>query len=105
MDNSIGKPLQLASGAFYYGHRPQASEPRSNFYAFMARFVRARSAAAEVGQGGLVTTTDGVTELRVYGAIGSGFGVGPKDVARAIDEHDIQRVRLNSPGGDVFDGV
>lgn len=51
---------------------------------------------------------DGPAELRIYDAIGGWFGISAKDVADALDELDPHKeltVRLNSPGGDVFDGV
>ena len=98
----VQQPTARTAGAFHYA-RP-AAETRAGYFAFLDRFGRTRRAATDVG-GGLVTETDGVTELRVYGAIGAGFGIGPADVARALDEHGIQRVRINSVGGDVFDGI
>jgi len=94
---------QRRDGAFQYA-RP-ASEPRSPAFAFMSRFARAPRASADVGVGGLVTTDNGVKQLCLYGPIGFGFGIAASDVARALDEHNIALVRLNSPGGDVFDGI
>jgi ATP-dependent protease ClpP protease subunit len=99
----VQQPVVRTDGAFYYA-RP-AAETRAGYFAFLNRFASTRRAATDIGGGGLVTETEGVTELCVYGAIGAGFGIGPADVARALDEHAIERVRLNSPGGDVFDGI
>ncbi len=105
IDGQIARMRKAAAapnnaGAFRIA--PRSASARPGYYAFLDRF--ARRAATDVG-GGLVTETDGVMELRLYGAIGAGFGIAPTDVARALDEHQVQRVRLNSPGGDVFDGI
>jgi ATP-dependent protease ClpP protease subunit len=99
----VTAPTSSSAGVFRYAPRSAAARP--GYFAFFDRFSRARNAAKDIGNGGLVTETNGVTELRIYGAIGAGFGIGPADVARALDEHGIERVRLNSPGGDVFDGI
>jgi ATP-dependent protease ClpP protease subunit len=50
----------------------------------------------------------GPAELRIYDAIGGWFGITATDVAEALDDIDDDRdlkVRINSPGGDVFDGT
>lgn len=50
----------------------------------------------------------GPAELRIYESIGGWFGITATDVAEALDEISPDReltVRLNSPGGDVFDGT
>ena len=46
--------------------------------------------------------------LRIYDAIGGWFGITATDVAEKLDELDANEdltVRINSPGGDVFDGT
>jgi ATP-dependent protease ClpP protease subunit len=46
--------------------------------------------------------------LRIYDAIGGWFGITASDVAEALDDISDTRdltVRINSPGGDVFDGT
>lgn len=50
----------------------------------------------------------GPAELRIYDSIGGWFGITATDVAEALDKIDDDRdlkVRINSPGGDVFDGT
>ena len=50
----------------------------------------------------------GPAVLRIYDSIGGWFGITASEVAEALDEisstRDLQ-VRINSPGGDVFDGT
>lgn len=45
--------------------------------------------------------------VRIYGPIGGWFGVWPEELAAELDEIDAERVtvRINSPGGSVFDGI
>lgn len=54
-------------------------------------------------------TEDGqtVTELFIYDAIGGWFGISAQDVVRELMSIDTEQinVRINSPGGDVFDGI
>jgi ATP-dependent protease ClpP protease subunit len=50
----------------------------------------------------------GPAVLRIYDAIGGWFGITATDVAEALDDIAPDRdlvVRINSPGGDVFDGT
>jgi ATP-dependent Clp protease protease subunit len=92
-----------AAGPFYY--RP-TSQRVGGYTAFLNRFAREPAGAVDVGNGGLITTADdGAEELRIYGPIDDYFGIGAAAVSRALDEHEVVRVRLNSPGGDVFAGV
>lgn len=54
-------------------------------------------------------TEDGrtVTELFIYDSIGGWFGIAAQDVVRELMSIDTEtiNVRINSPGGDVFDGI
>ena len=56
----------------------------------------------------LAKADSGPAVLRIYDSIGGWFGITASDVAEALDEisdsRDLQ-VRINSPGGDVFDGT
>lgn len=50
----------------------------------------------------------GPAVLRIYDSIGGWFGITASDVAGLLDDLDDDRaltVRINSPGGDVFDGT
>lgn len=66
---------------------------------------------AKAGFWGWDTKLEGdVLEIRIYDVIGSGWfgGVGADDVARKLEEFPEAktiRLRINSPGGDAFDGV
>lgn len=53
-----------------------------------------------------IRAKDGTAEILLYDEIGF-FGTGAEDFAREISGIDASeiRVRINSPGGDVFDGV
>jgi len=47
-------------------------------------------------------------ELLVYDVIDSAYGIGPKDVHKFLDENKSVKtlsIRINSPGGSVFDGT
>jgi ATP-dependent Clp protease protease subunit len=66
---------------------------------------------AKAGFWGWDTKLEGdVLEIRIYDVIGSGWfgGVGADEIARKLEEFpDAKsiRLRINSPGGDAFDGV
>lgn len=53
-----------------------------------------------------VKAKDEITEIALYDEIGF-FGISADDFRRTLDEVDTPRIslRINSPGGDVFDGI
>lgn len=56
----------------------------------------------------LAKADDGPAVLRIYDAIGGWWGITASDVAGLLDDLGDDRaltVRINSPGGDVFDGT
>lgn len=72
---------------------------------FSARTCTAEPAAAKKGAAA-------TGELYIYDAIGADYwgGIGPKQVAEALDQFKADGVKdlviyVNSPGGDVFDGL
>lgn len=78
--------------------------------------LRARDAAARVAlpAGALpridvrnAADTSDTTEVLLYGSIGGWFGIWPEEFAAVLAEIDTPniRLRLDSPGGSVFDGV
>lgn len=89
---------------FWGSRKPPKS--RSEFWSTaVAQPTAAAASEAAEGSGKVAT-------LRVYGPIdswGGWFGVSAKDVAGALEElpSDVEeiRLRINSPGGDVFEGM
>jgi ClpP class serine protease len=99
-------------------HSPRDVSPIDVFRAARERFghMRERGLAApdRVGpRAALVPATpvDGVATLRIYDVIdswGGDWGISANEVAQALDQiGDVEeiRVRLNSPGGEVFEGI
>lgn len=87
-------------GLPFWGER----RPPENF----ADVFRAYAAEETTGSGSDVTTRT-VATLRIYGPIYDGwYGVSARSVSEALDELgevDEIRVRINSPGGDAWEGM
>ncbi len=96
--------------------RPRSSAFSNETRARVARFLADRDQKVEQLHGPkpkpnlqVVNKKDSSpAELRIYDAIGGWFGITATEVAEALDgiaeDRDLT-VRLNSPGGDVFDGT
>jgi ATP-dependent protease ClpP protease subunit len=81
----------------------------SRYLAARDRYVAAFRTTSSRPRLEVVNKADsGPAELRIYEAIGGWFGITATDVAEALDDIAPDRdlvVRINSPGGDVFDGT
>lgn len=99
--------MQVPRMRFWGDRKP----PKSRAQMFSMR-VATSAALVSASTDGATDQVGNVATLRIYGPIdswGGWFGISAKDVASAIDDlpDDISelRVRINSPGGEVWEGL